>query len=760
MRGNLSPARLTLVFVTVGAVTVAAAYGMLRDAERRSIRSHVDTVAAQAAARLSSFVRTRALLVDTVARERAAGLLPDDASFARQAEILRADLPGFRAINWIDADGVIRLVTPLETNEAALGRDVDEHPQAAPFIERARRSLRMAATDPIDLFQGGKGIALYFPVVGEGRLQGFVNAVFSFDVLVPQALAEGVLDDYEVRLTQGAVELFRSEGWARSTTNGVRGQAETEALGRRWQIEVAAKPSTLASLRWGGPEALLFGGSVLWLLMGGLLYQLLRRRQAHERLEADRRVLATLVERSPDAQLLAEAGRVTYGNAAADALLGGAVGREVGAVFGADGWEGTRRRLSKATSVTYEAHVNTDEGPVEVRVAASRVEADTVALSLTDLRPMRQMQAAVAHAQKLEALGQLAGSVAHDFNNLLAAIVAQVSLLQMREDLPAEAQGVLDEVTAAAMRGAELTRGLLMLTRREPVAPQALDLVAALAALRETLRQLVPKNIELLVELPDKLPRILFDRAQLEQVLLNLVVNAVHAMPDGGRLEISARSVDEGVMLVVRDDGVGMSEEVRARAFEPFFTTKDAGRGTGLGLSSVKACVETYGGRISLWSEEGRGTSFEIRFPIAPDARPRPTPLPVSTEVGLDARVLLVDDDDAVRRGLQRMLEGAGARCLAFATGAEALAATEGEHFDIAIVDMMMPEMSGAQLGRALRERGGLPIVILSGYSANADTSFADAVLTKPVRTSELVETLRRVLEARVKGAPSGDAVT
>lgn len=752
MRRTLSPAGAALLFLTVGAVAVGATHALLRDAERRSIRSHVDTVAAQAAARLGSFVHTRQLLAATIARERAAGLTPDDASFAGQAEILESELPGFRAINWIDADGVIRVVTPLATNEGALGKDVDEHPQAAVFLQRARHELRPTVTDPIDLFQGGKGIALYFPVVVDGRLEGFVNAVFSFDVLVSEALRDGVLGDYELRLADADVELFATPGWRDAC--GPHGRASTEVLGRRWRLEVAAKPTVLAALRWGGPEVQLFGGGALWLLMGALLYQLLRRREAQHRLEAERRVLATMVERSPDAQLIVSGSSVTYGNASATALLGDPVGRSVQDLFDESDWTTITAGLKTRGSATHECQVRATENRVEVRVAASRLGDGQTALTLTDLRPMREMQAAVAHAQKLEALGQLAGSVAHDFNNLLAAIVAQISLLQMRDDLPADVQETLEELSEAGMRGAELTRSLLMLTRRERVTPQALDLGAELASLRETLRQLVPKNIELDIELPPALPRVLFDRTQLEQVLLNLVVNAVHAMPQGGHLQITARPVDDGVLLQVRDDGVGMSPEVLARVFEPFFTTKKPGSGTGLGLSSVKACVEAHGGRVEVQSQEGQGTTFEIflaRARDSADVSDSPPQEPASArdprqKPRVSARVLLVDDDDDVRRALRRMLEGAGASCRSFASGQAALAALDEERFDVALIDMMMPEMSGEELGRAIRARAALPIVVCTGYASNDDTSFADAVLSKPVRAAELVEALRRAL--------------
>ena len=739
-----APWRATLLFLSVGVLVVIGTGALLLDAEQRAFQSHVDTVALQAAHRLSSFMHARELLVESVARERAAGLLPDAESFTQRAEILHGDLPGFRALNWVDPDGVIRIVTPAESNRAALGRDIDDHPQAARWLERARRTRATTATDPVNLFQGEKGFATYFPVVVDGDLMGFLNAVFTFDELIDAALREGVLDDYEAHVVQGEGAVFTTPGW--SDAPRPRGRAEAPAFGRVWRIDIAPKPEVLATLRWGRPEAELFGGALLWLGMAALLFRLLRRREEQAQLEKERRELAGLVEASPDPHLIISGEIVRYSNAAADSLLGPVQGKPIGELFDEGAWARVATTIADAGSYAGESRAKTAAGAVDVRVAASRLGGTDVALSLADLREARRMQTALAHAQKLEALGRLAGSVAHDFNNLLAAIVAFVTILRVRRDLADGVAETLDQITDAAMRGAELTRSLLTFTRKEQVVPQHLELSAEIRGMREPLRQLVRKDIELVLDLAPDLPRVVFDRVQLEQVLLNLVVNAVHAMPEGGRLEISTIADGDDVVLRVRDDGIGMSDEVRESAFEPFFTTKQPGVGTGLGLSSVRSCVVAHGGRVSLESAEGEGTTLRITLPGSKsDDAPRPEVSPPS-ERRLDARVLLVDDDDAVRESMQGVLSAAGLQCTAAASGQEALRRFEPGDFDVVLLDMVMPGMGGAALARAIREQSDIPIVILTGYAGHEDTSVGDAVLTKPVRPSELLDTLGAVL--------------
>jgi CheY-like chemotaxis protein len=352
----------------------------------------------------------------------------------------------------------------------------------------------------------------------------------------------------------------------------------------------------------------------------------------------------------------------------------------------------------------------------------------------------------------MEAVGRLAGGVAHDFNNVLTIIRAQTEFLLA--DLPAETplRAEVLEIQNAADRAATFTRQLLAFSRRQLLQPVILELNDVITGMEMMVRRLVGEDIVLLTKLHPDLPRVWADPGQLQQVILNLAVNARDAMPHGGTLliETGVVELDENyplqhptakpgvhVVLVVTDTGCGMDPATRSRIFEPFFTTKEPGKGTGLGLSTVYGIVKQSGGHIWVYSEVGRGSTFKLYFPPHYGAATTAEPGPVSQpSLGSGATILLVEDERPVRSTVRRLLERHGYKVLEAANGQDALALVSSRRPEIHLVlsDMVMPGMGGMELaGRVRSMSPGLPVLLMTGYTEEAITRAGERPLDEQI---------------------------
>jgi signal transduction histidine kinase/CheY-like chemotaxis protein len=385
-----------------------------------------------------------------------------------------------------------------------------------------------------------------------------------------------------------------------------------------------------------------------------------------------------------------------------------------------------------------------------------------------------ETQRQLAQAQKMEAVGRLAGGIAHDFNNLLTVIRGYGELLAADLEGDAPKCEELGEILRAAERASGLTRQLLAFSRRQTFEMQALDLGEAVAETERMLRRLIGEDIRLEVDRPPRIGTIRADRGQIEQVILNLAVNARDAMPHGGALRIALSetavvttlpSIDGGVppglyvVLTVADAGCGMSRETLEHAFEPFFTTKETGKGTGLGLSTVFGIVKQSGGHLRVTTAPGAGATFDLFFPRDDEAGTAPAPAGAAGHGGAET-ILVAEDEPSVRDLAGRMLAGHGYRILLAAGGDAALAQAEAaERVDLLLTDLVMPGMSGAELADRLSTlRPGLRVLFMSGYPhdvlADFGVSAADVnLLRKPFTDAELSRRVRETLDGP---APSG----
>ncbi len=389
-------------------------------------------------------------------------------------------------------------------------------------------------------------------------------------------------------------------------------------------------------------------------------------------------------------------------------------------------------------------------------------------LLIQDTSERMQLEAQLRQSQKMEAVGQLAAGVAHDFNNLLTIIEGHASLQLANGNLPPDAITSMAEIEEAAERAANLTRQLLTFSRQQVLRPRVMDLNAVIKGLHGMLTRILGEQVELRCELELDLPRIYADQTSIEQVVMNLALNARDAMPDGGRITISTRarvvssqSDDTGVQaqpgtfvsLRVSDTGIGMDEETRARIFEPFFTTKEVSKGTGMGLATVYGIIRQHEGWIDVSTALGKGAAFTAYLPTT-DKTPGESPaaaVPAATP-GEQETIFVVEDDTAVRALVREMLECFNYRVIEAESGDAALAMWPRirEQVDLLLTDMVMPgQHNGLELARKLlADRPELKVIYSSGYSSDLFTSDIELIagrnyLPKPYLTAQLIDIIR-----------------
>ncbi len=421
-------------------------------------------------------------------------------------------------------------------------------------------------------------------------------------------------------------------------------------------------------------------------------------------------------------------------------------------------------------------HRRKDGTLIDVEITAGRIvfEGRDASLVLAnDVSERKRLERRLGEAEKMEAIGRLAGGVAHDFNNLLTVISGYASLVLADQDRNCEE---LREIAHAADQASALTRQLLAFSRRQVMHPQVLDLNEIIAGMRSMLHRIIGDDVTVGTQLAGDLAPVEADQAQIERVVLNLAANARDAMPAGGRLTIETANVEldaeyvnthgEGtpgphVLLAVSDTGMGMSPEVRARLFEPFFTTKEAGAGTGLGLATVFGVVKQSGGSIYVYSEEGAGTTFKIYLPAAQaEMTPAAPAAPEPAVARGTETIMVVEDDESVRELVRLILEGNGYRVHAVGDPADAarVCSEVPAGVDLLLTDVMMPQLSGRELAERMAEANpGLRVLFMSGYSDEAVyrhgvLSPDAAFIEKPFTERSLTGKVREVLDQ----SPSG----
>jgi len=816
-RSVLFATALVLVATALAGLAVERWYAevrgtALRESFKEGIRPYADQAAAVLARRAAQLSSLRAY-VETV---RDAGQL--ERGFATFSAGLAGGTPGVRAVELVRS-GRIAKVHPRAGNEQALGLEFMRHSNEVlrGGYQRALRSEQVTIVGPLRLVQGGDGLILFLRVhAAYDPAIELVEIVLDMPNLLqaanlvppPEGLSLQLRDRLGRVVGAPSGALAADPVVVRVTTSD--GQWELRgAPAEGWD---AALAPSLRPMRLAIALIVLLIAVVAYQLSGrqARLLALVEQRTVELRRKTEEQAATIVRQQETELALqnseerlrlaLAASRSATFeidvatGNMSWSEGVGPVVGRPAGTSPDTLDEAATyvepeyRMRIATALAVARE---RASDGTLEVRALrsdggatwlaltyVSRPDADGVVRrivgTLTDVSERKRLEEHFLHAQKMQAMGALAGGVAHDFNNLLTVIIGAGHLARRSADepgVPAVLKSDLDDVLAAAQRASVLTGQLLAFSRRQVLQPRHFDMRVLVSGTETMLRRLVGETIQLKTELSgDPLP-VFADQGQLTQVVMNLAINARDAMPSGGTLRLTLRgdgrpdgtpmpdeelSATRYAVLSVTDSGVGIDPAIRSLIFDPFFTTKPVGQGTGLGLATVYGIVMQLGGTLRVHSEQGRGSTFEVYLPIEEGGAGEPlsSPGPSVAEPGRGRTVLLAEDEPALRALAQRVLSAAGYRLIVAEDGYAALEAARAHQggIDLLISDVVMPRLSGIELATILlTERPQMRVLLLSGYPQRAAPESAvllDDVpfLAKPFLPDDLLSAAHQAL--------------
>jgi PAS domain S-box-containing protein len=722
-----------------------------------------------------------------MAQRHGAAALRDEGPF-------HLELTGLEATALVDPSGKVRRVDPPNGDHDLAAADLMAREADRAALLKAREGGRPTVTYSIPLSGGSPGFHLVVPIADGSRLIGYIIAAFSERTIDSLVLEREHTPSWTFAVFEGDRELYRTGPpvggrWLAESTFTI---VDTERRLRVWP-----SPELTARLHSPLPGVVLATGFVISILLAAsaALAQSASRRaleaEAAQRAlgKSERRMKAVLDTALDAVILMDERGLVLSWNPRAESIFGWsrdeAVGRRLAELI-------VPPRYREAHAEGLARFLTTGEGPIigrRIELIALRRDASEFPVELTvtalkegdahlfnafvaDITERKRLETLLVQSQKMESVGRLAGGVAHDFNNLLGVITGYGELLKKR--IPDEPHLVryVGDILKAAERAAGLTRQLLAFSRKQVLQPMTLDLNTVVGEMEKMLRRLIGEDVQLVTVFDDHLGRVKADPGQMEQVLMNLAVNARDAMPRGGRLTIETANVDldatyarshpgvapgPHVMLAVSDTGQGIAPDVLSQIFDPFFTTKETGKGTGLGLATVHGIVKQSGGHIFVYSEPQHGSTFKVYLPRQQEAGMvvETTPAPEATLQPGSETVLLVEDEESLRNIVRECLEANGYTVIEARHAPHALEIVEAHSAPIhlLITDVVMPGMSGRELvSRVATSHAETRVLYMSGYTDDAvvlhGVLAADvAFLQKPFTEQALARKVREVLD-------------
>ncbi len=808
--------------------------------------------AEQVAIRLEEKISSHLAAIKYLRREWQNGTINEVETFEQHVLTIKDQFGGFQAINYIDPQGYIRWVVPEESNLPAKDKDLHLHPSAAEFFIKAESTGNDVVTRPVDLWQGGRGFATYFPIIKDGQNLGYLNGVFRINHFIEYSLRQGAKDKFYFIIVDDTHPVYSYTDNIPIEQFNISSTYEISVLDRLWKVTIFGKPALMATHRSIIKYLIPVFSLIIPALIAVLVRILVVRRTEFRRnlilLEESQKKLHL---RSKHREQLLETARQLTSSLELDSVLklivsnasklldtfscvlsmisddkkylkpvvaidpeyekeimtarvdidssysGKAFKSKTSLVFNSvddedEGFlipgtsEGTNERIIASPLIIDDEAIgvvllNREGAPFDeddLRLADTfAIYASTAIRNaqihdrlLTEIKERTGLENQLRQAQKMEAIGQLAGGVAHDFNNKLGGIMgyAELALYDVENtDLVANnLKNILDRCEKAGL----LVQQLLAFSRQQVLNFKTLDLNAVVSNSVNLLQNVIGENIELSVELDDALKTIVADLTAVDQIILNLCINARDAMPNGGKMLIQTTNVQldasfcrnrsnltagEYVKLVVQDTGSGIDKEIMERIFDPFFTTKEVDEGTGLGLSMVFGLIKQHESHIECKSEPDQGTTFIIHFPHKTSGEVyiedhREKPVKGGTET-----ILLVEDDKYLLEIISSTLAKLGYRIIVAKSGQEGLGVYNDNAAMIALVitDVVMPGMNGLELHNEIAGcNGDLKFLFITGYGPESmlvKQSYESGVdiLQKPFRHVDLAAKVRDLLD-------------
>jgi PAS domain S-box-containing protein len=784
----LSPIVLPMVFFLLSVMVIFSIWNKSNNIRVQSLEHETAITAEQIKLRLEQWIDSRTAILEYLGSSWESLSQLGEEPFPREATQIMDLYPGFQAINLIDLKWVIRIVVPEATNQAALNKDLHLHPDPAVglALKAALATDAIKRSPMIRLLQGKPGFATYFPAYDQhGALIGTINGVFVMADVMNHCLSEEKLQErYSIRITTLNNELVYAhnpEGFPEDFQSKKRG-LEVRIVDKDWRLFLTPLALVNHPVLLTGEGLLMIGSffldMALSLLLRAYLFRLRELKESQENYKL-------LVDNQADMIIKMDTDhRITFGSPSAIKKIGvpeeGFLGKRTSEFTHPDDLNILQQfidelnsglepddlivRMQKTDGWMWTSwsgsNIFNSDGLKTGRVSVGR-----------DITLQREMENRLRQGQKLQAVGQLAGGVAHDFNNIIQAILGYLGFVKLNLSPESEAFQDLTQAELAAERAATLTRQLLAFSRRQILQPVLLDLDRVTSELMPMLSRLLGESINLEFTPGTTNSSVMADRGQLEQILVNLCVNARDAIDDENgsiTIETSEVSFDENyckshqwaetgnwLRLSLTDSGHGMDESVLGQIFEPFFTTKETGKGTGLGLATVYGIIKQHEGLVDVTSQPGQGTCFSLYLKSVDAVVYLDQVSQLETTHSGAETILLAEDEDMVRELTQRILEKAGYTVFSAENGQKAVDIWNERkfQFDLVVLDVVMPVMGGREVFQKIRQnKDDAKVLFISGYDSESFRKPLSAsepvdVLIKPFKREKLLNRVRDILD-------------
>jgi len=773
-----------LIFLLSGWALVLAIWLVLDQSETQDLKITTLSTAQRIQIKLESCVQTRMALVDSLAMQDWVDQRDVIKNWPSATRTLLNIYSGIQAINYVDNDGIIRVVSPEMGNESALGKNLLEHsdPAVPRALKKAKLSSQIVRTDTVSLLQSGRGFATYKQLIAmNGKPIGFINSVFRIDSLMQYCLhTENISDQYLYQIIeQDGTLIYDHVDQPEKGKWDFEVDLAVQILDKPWRLRLAPNTRYIDSQNSGLDEVLTLVGALLTLLLAFAIRALLARQNSLLESEARYRLLIEnqsdlVVHYSADMEIIyASPNYCEVHNKSQLELVGTRfqpkIHEEDQHTFNESQ---TRLRTSPFVSQYDRMREEIDGdwrwfGWSSSGAVDEQGQLETVTAIGRDITELMRLELQISHAQKMQAVGLMAGGISHDFNNLLQVMLANIEFVL--EDLPdnSPVNEDLMRVRQSITRAMELSQKLGSLNRQQSSGVDIIDLKLLVSSFVELLSRTIGSSIEILYETSASDFKVRGSATEIEQVLLNLCFNARDSIEGNGSIKISLDQVNADVLfrqrypelsgdvyvcIRIKDDGCGMDPETLSRIFDPFYTTKAAGSGTGLGLTNCYSIVRQHDGLILADSKPGKGSTFRIYLPLT-DESPTSPSVESSIVHGIEVegnKVLVVDDDTDVLELTVRNLESAGYKTVTASDGSQALEILRQADSGITLVvmDLVMPVMDGRSAGSFINiEFPDIKILYISGYDPVSQAPDAaplnGPLLRKPYRAAELYEAMK-----------------